>query len=68
MNIKETGMSSAEFSDFMLNEAGVASCPGVYFGEAGEGFVRFSYATSLPEIEEAIERMSAALEKRGASQ
>lgn len=64
-NIKETGMSSVEFSDFMLNEAGVASCPGVYFGESGEGFVRFSYATSLPEIEDAISRMRKALEGRG---
>jgi len=60
-NITGTGMTSEKFSEYMLDKAGVASCPGVYFGEHGEGFVRFSYATSLPEIEESIERMRKAL-------
>ena len=64
-NVKGTGMSDVEFSEYMLEEAGVATCPGRYFGEHGAGFVRFSYATSLPEIEEAVERMREALEKRG---
>jgi aminotransferase len=35
----------------------VAVVPGGAFGECGEGFVRCSYATSLPDIEEALERM-----------
>ena len=63
-NISGTGMTSEGFGDFMLEKAGVATCPGIYFGEHGEGFSRLSYATSLSEIEEAIERMREALEKR----
>lgn len=63
-NIKKTGMTSEEFSDLMLNEAGVSICPGNYFGKAGEGYVRFCYANSEENIKRAIDRMYYVLKKR----
>lgn len=56
-NITGTGFSSRELADRLLQEAGVACLSGTAFGEAGEGFVRFSYANSLENIQEALERM-----------
>lgn len=63
-NIKATGLTSQEFTDFMLEEAGVAVCPGNYFGNSGEGYVRLCYANSLENIERATERMKDALKNR----
>lgn len=63
-NVTGTGMTSEEFCEIMLEKAGVALCPGSFFGDHGEGFVRLSYATSLQEIQEAMERMRAVLENR----
>ena len=45
----------------ILDEAHVALGPGRDFGEIAEGFVRFSFATARPEIEEALRRLSRAL-------
>jgi len=53
---------SKEIADFILNEAGVASLSGAAFGEYGEGYLRFSYANSLPNILEAIARIRKALD------
>jgi aminotransferase len=55
--IKGTGMSSEEFAAKLLLEERVAVVPGTAFGPCGEGFVRCCYATSLPDIEEALRRM-----------
>ena len=63
LNIKQTGMSSEKFSQFLLEEAGVATIPGSVFGETGEGFVRLSYATSYENIVEAVEKIKAAMSK-----
>ena len=57
-SIKRTGLSSEEFAERLLLEDRVAVVPGATFGECGEGYVRCCYATSLAEIEEALERMS----------
>jgi len=46
-NIKETGMTSQECADHLLYNAGVAVLPGTAFGPYGEGYLRFSYATTL---------------------
>ena len=43
----------------LLEEAGVAAAPGVDFGPGGEGFLRFSYATSLDRLEEGVGRLRA---------
>jgi aspartate/methionine/tyrosine aminotransferase len=56
-NIEETGMKSSIIADKILNEAGVACLSGTAFGEFGEGFIRFSYATSVKNIEEALNRI-----------
>ncbi|MFH1647432.1 MAG: aminotransferase class I/II-fold pyridoxal phosphate-dependent enzyme [Chloroflexota bacterium] len=56
-SIAATGLSSEEFSEKLLLEEKVAVVPGSAFGECGEGYVRCCYATSLAEIEEALNRM-----------
>ncbi len=56
-NITQTGISSIELADRILNETGVACLPGPAFGKYGEGFLRFSYATSIETINSAIEAM-----------
>lgn len=57
-NIAATGLTSREFSLRLLEEKKVAVVPGTAFGPDGEGFVRCSYATGLPQIREAMERMA----------
>jgi len=56
-SIKATGLTSEEFAEKLLREERVAVVPGTAFGACGEGFVRCCYATSLPNIEEALARM-----------
>ena len=56
-NISGTRMSSKELANFLLNEAGVACLWGTAFGEHGDGYLRFSYANSLANILEAVERI-----------
>ena len=56
-NIKKTGMSSQECADHLLYNAGVATLPGTAFGPYGEGFLRFSYANTLENIDLAIQRI-----------
>ena len=62
-SIKATGMSSEEFAEKLLLEEKVAVVPGTAFGACGEGFVRCCYATSLPNIEEALRRMERFINK-----
>jgi aminotransferase len=52
-----TGMTSEEFADRLFSEEKVVVMPGSLFGRQGEDFVRCSYATAIPDIEEALERM-----------
>ena len=56
-SIKQFGMTSKEFATRLLNEEKVAVVPGTAFGECGEGFLRISYAYSLEDLEEAIDRL-----------
>ncbi|MWC28995.1 aminotransferase class I/II-fold pyridoxal phosphate-dependent enzyme [Paenibacillus sp. MMS18-CY102] len=56
-SIKSTGLSSEEFAERLLNEANVAAVPGNVFGLGGEGHLRCSYATSVAQLTEAIERI-----------
>ena len=56
-NIEETGLTSRDAQDRFLNEAGVAAIAGTSFGNSGEGFIRFSYANSIENIEEALFRI-----------
>jgi len=50
-------MSSLEFSSKMLADTGVLVTPGVGFGDAGEGYVRFSLTLDRALIEEAVDRL-----------
>lgn len=56
-SIASTGLSSEEFAQRLLEEAGVAAVPGNVFGLGGEGHLRCSYATSVAQLQEAIERI-----------
>lgn len=57
-SVKSTGLSSDDFAERLLLEDRVVVIPGSTFGQCGEGYIRCCYATSLSEIEEALERMS----------
>ena len=56
-NIRGTGMSSQEFADKALYEAGVALLAGTAFGAFGDGYIRISFANSQENLLEAIERL-----------
>jgi len=56
-SIKSTGLSSEDFAERLLIEEHVAVVPGNAFGKCGEGYIRCCYATSMAEIEEALELM-----------
>lgn len=57
-NIQGTGMDARTLQNRLLEEAGVATIAGTSFGAYGEGYLRFSYANSVENIEHALERMS----------
>jgi aspartate/methionine/tyrosine aminotransferase len=56
-NISGTGLPSRELADMLLNDAGVACLSGTAFGSYGDGYLRFSYAASLENIEAALGRI-----------
>ena len=56
-SIQEFGMTSEEFATEFLNRKKVAVVPGTAFGDCGEGFLRISYAYSLDNLKEALDRM-----------
>jgi len=56
-DISGFGVSSGEFADRLLDEAGVAAAAGTAFGQFGEGYIRLSYAASLENIQIAVERI-----------
>jgi aspartate/methionine/tyrosine aminotransferase len=60
-NITGTGMDARELQNKMLETAGVATVAGTSFGIHGEGYIRFSYANSVANIREAINRLAALL-------
>jgi aspartate/methionine/tyrosine aminotransferase len=57
VNIHDTGMSAEEICEIMLEEAGVAGIPGAAFGDEGKEYVRFSFASSMATLKEAVERI-----------
>jgi len=56
-NIAATGKSSRDFAMDLLKQEKVAVVPGTAFGPSGEGCVRCSYATSMEQLEIAVERI-----------
>ena len=59
-NISSFGLGSDEFANRLLDEFGVAAVSGTSFGDAGEGYIRLSYATSEQNINEALRRIGEA--------
>ena len=57
-NISKSGLPSEMFSDSLLEGIGVASCPGLYFGPNGEGYVRFCFAQSTGVMRKAANLLS----------
>lgn len=57
VNISQTGMPAEELCRILLEEAGVAAIPGAAFGPAGRDFVRFSFASSMAILQEAVDRI-----------
>jgi aspartate aminotransferase len=66
-NIMATGMQARELANLLMNDAGVACLSGTAFGELGEGYLRFSYANSLENISEALERIRRVSERWAAN-
>jgi len=62
-NIKSFGKDCKDIADYLLNDAGVACLGGTAFGSYGEGYLRFSYANSIVNIQKALERIETALGK-----
>ena len=58
VNIKQLGMKSEDFCFDLLDKAHVAIIPGTGFGEAGEGYVRITYAANEDMLSRGIERIS----------
>ena len=56
-NIKQTGWPSKKLADALLEEAGVAALSGTAFGGYGEGYLRFSIANSIENLEQALDRI-----------
>jgi aspartate/methionine/tyrosine aminotransferase len=65
-NISKTGWKAKALASALLEDAGVATIGGPDFGVFGEGYIRLSYANSLPNIEKALERMGDFLSRRNA--
>ena len=60
-NITGTGMDARTLQNRLLEEAGVATVAGTSFGAMGEGFIRFSYANSVENVERALDRFATLL-------
>ena len=61
-NVTGTGIPSGILADRLLNEAGVACLDGTAFGRFGDGYLRFSYANSMENLNEALARIRRFLE------
>jgi aspartate aminotransferase len=62
-NVKQIPLSCEALADYLLEEAGVALLAGTAFGKFGDGYLRISYANSLENIQEALERIEVAVSK-----
>lgn len=64
-SIAKTGLSAQQFCEKLLYEAGVAVVPGDAFGESGAQHVRISYAYSMEQLQQAMEKLRAFLQQNG---
>jgi aspartate/methionine/tyrosine aminotransferase len=56
-------MDCRKFADYLLEDAGVATLSGTSFGAYGEGYLRLSYANSIPNLNKALERIDDAVRR-----
>ena len=56
-NVTGTGLDSRALADLLMNDAGVSCLSGTAFGDYGNGYLRFSYANSLENIEQALQQI-----------
>ena len=63
-NVEGTGMSSSEFANKVLDEAGVAVLAGESFGKYGSGYIRISFANSTENLITAIDRIQKFVESK----
>ena len=61
LDCRELGMTDSQLRDFFVNECKVGMNPGIVFGEVGSGFMRMNIGTQRNNIQEALERIKAAL-------
>lgn len=66
-NVSKTGWKAKPLASALLEDVGVATIGGPDFGVHGEGYIRLSYANSLPNIEKALQRMGDFLSRRNAT-
>ncbi|MBD3230016.1 MAG: aminotransferase class I/II-fold pyridoxal phosphate-dependent enzyme, partial [Candidatus Lokiarchaeota archaeon] len=64
INVKDTGLTSQEFSELMIKKAKVVTIPGDEFGDMGEGYVRIAYTVNVEKLNEAFQRIEQALNNR----
>lgn len=62
-NIKNLGMPSEQFVEYLVKQARVLTVPGSSFGRYGEGYIRISYAAAYEQLEEAMDRVEKAVKK-----
>ena len=62
-NVTQTGWKSKPLADALLEQGGVAALSGTAFGEFGEGYLRFSVANSLENLQKALDRLNEWTEK-----
>lgn len=62
-DISAFGMNDKDFASYLLEEGGIVSVPGSFFGSAGGRYVRFAYCRSMEEIREGAERIRKALSR-----
>jgi len=58
VNFSRLNQSSEYISNILLDSCHIVTCPGSFFGNAGEGFVRFCFANSKQNISEALKRLA----------
>ena len=62
-NVKEIGMPAEQLAAQILDKAGVGCLGGTAFGRYGEGYLRFSYANSIPNIRDALEALGVVMQE-----
>jgi cysteine-S-conjugate beta-lyase len=66
LDCRGMGLSGKALRRFFIEEAGLGLSPGISFGREGEGYMRINIAVPVPIMDEALRRLGAALDRRGA--